>query len=167
MKLVSLGLALALGLTAQPAIAEKTSDRGAVTNLPIPRFVSLKATKANIRRGPSLSHRVDWVFQRKNMPLKVVAEYGHWRRVQDADGASGWVHYSLISGTRMVLVQGGDLALREKPNQHSATRAIAEEGVVARLRECEPMWCRIEAEGHRGWAEKTMIWGVEPEELRD
>ena len=75
------------------AVAE--TKRGPVTNLPMPRFVSMKAAEGNVRRGPSLTHRVDWVFKHENMPLKVVAEYGHWRRVQDAEGQGGWMHYSL------------------------------------------------------------------------
>ena len=68
-------------------------EKGTVTNLPLPRFVSLKASKANARRGPSLSHRIDWVYKRKHMPLEVYAEYENWRRVRDIDGAGGWVHY--------------------------------------------------------------------------
>ena len=70
------------------------SALGPETNLPMPRFVSLKASEANVRRGPSLTHRIDWVFKRRDMPLQVVAEYGHWRRVIDRDGQGGWVHYT-------------------------------------------------------------------------
>ena len=61
--------------------------RGPVTNLPLPRFVSMKASEANVRRGPSLTHRIDWVFKRRGMPLEVTAEFGHWRRVRDHDNA--------------------------------------------------------------------------------
>ena len=41
------------------------AERGPVTNLLMPRYVSLKATEANARRGPSLSHRIDWIFKNK------------------------------------------------------------------------------------------------------
>ena len=41
------------------------AERGPVTNLLMPRYVSLKATEANARRGPSLSHRIDWIFKKK------------------------------------------------------------------------------------------------------
>ena len=66
---------------------------GPETNLPMPRYVSLKASEANVRRGPSLTHRIDWVFKRRDMPLQVVAEYGHWRRVIDRDGQGGSDHH--------------------------------------------------------------------------
>ena len=64
-------------------------ERGSVTNLPIPRYVSIKTDECNVRRGPSLSHRIDWVFQRKGMPVEVTAEHGHWRRARDREGAGG------------------------------------------------------------------------------
>lgn len=143
------------------------AERGKVTNLPIPRFVSLKAEEGNVRRGPSLSHRIDWVFKRRNMPLKVTGEHGHWRRVQDRDGQGGWVHYSLLSGARHVIVENDLTPLRVKPGKEAAVNAYAEAGVVARLGTCDLDWCRIAANGKRGWVRKGVLWGVSPEEIRD
>lgn len=143
------------------------SERGKVTNLPIPRFVSLKAEEGNVRRGPSLSHRIDWVFKRRNMPLRVTGEHGHWRRVQDRDGQGGWVHYSLLSGARHVIVESDLTPLRVKPGQDAAVNAYAEAGVVARLGTCDLDWCKITASGKRGWVQKGVLWGVAPEEIRD
>ncbi len=131
-----------------------------VTKLPIPRFVSLKASEGNVRRGPSLRHRIDWVFTRRNMPLQVIGEYGHWRRVQDRDGAGGWVHYSLLSGMRTVIVEDDMVTMYMKPDPASPVNAHAEKGVVARLDECAGDWCRIIAGGHRGWVPRTVLWGV-------
>ncbi|MDA9207639.1 SH3 domain-containing protein [Octadecabacter sp.] len=142
-------------------------DRGPVTNLPMPRYVSLKANEANVRRGPSLSHRIDWVFQRRDMPLRVVGEYGHWRRVVDREGLGGWVHYSLLSGNRTVIVDEDLLTIRSQPNETATEVALLELGVVADLGECGPTWCRLRADGYRGWAEKSALFGVAPDELRD
>ncbi len=150
---------------ARAAIAEV--DRGKVTNLPIPRFVSLKAEEGNARRGPSLSHRIDWVFQRRNMPLRVTGEHGHWRRVQDRDGQGGWVHYSLISGARHVIVENDMTPLYVKPDQASTVNAYVESGVVARLGKCDLDWCRVTAKGSKGWVAKRVLWGVLPEEMRE
>lgn len=166
--LVSLGAALLLALTtsvAAEAPAEK--KRGPVTNLPMPRYVSLKATKANVRRGPSRTHRIDWVFTRKSMPLQITAEYGHWRRVRDIEGAGGWVHYSLLSGVRTVIVQKDMLPLAMRPGEKVGTAANLEHGVIARLEECNPDWCRLNAGGYKGWALKENLWGVDADEIRD
>ncbi len=143
------------------------SARGEVTNLPLPRFVSLKTSEGNARRGPSLSHRIDWVFRHPDMPLRITAEFGNWRRVEDQDGAGGWVHYSLLSGVRTVVVTDDNAELHLKPSADAPVMARAEPGVIARLGECEVGWCRITAGGQKGWVQKPEIWGVGADEIRD
>ncbi len=142
------------------------TKRGPVTNLPLPRFVSMKAGEGNVRRGPALSHRIDWVFKRRDMPLQITAEYGHWRRVRDRDGAGGWVHYALLSGVRTVLIENDMTPIYARPDRKSPISAAFELGVVARLGACQPGWCRINAGGYRGWVEKEALWGVDPGEIR-
>ncbi len=142
-------------------------ERGQVTNLPLPRFVSMKAVEGNVRRGPSLSHRIDWVFKHRDMPLEITAEHGHWRRVRDRDGAGGWVHYSLLSGARTVLIEQDMVPLRLRADPHSPETARLALGVVARLGECTESWCRLTAGGYKGWARKASLWGVRPDEIRD
>lgn len=143
------------------------AEVGPVTNLPLPRFVSMKASKGNVRRGPSLTHRIDWVFKRRDMPLRITAEHGHWRRVEDRDGMGGWVHYSLLSGTRTVLIEQDMLALHVRPDPAAPITAALELGVVARLGDCDDEWCELRSGGYRGWAPKSRVWGVAPDEIRD
>lgn len=156
---------LALTVSAMPVLAEQT--RGPVTNLPLPRYVSMKASEGNVRRGPSLTHRIDWVFKRRDMPLEVTAEYGHWRRVQDRDGAGGWVHYALLSGARTVLIEEDMTPVHTRPDDGSPVSAVFELGVVARLGKCSQGWCKISAGGYRGWVPKSRLWGVAPNEVDD
>ncbi|MDA7423487.1 SH3 domain-containing protein [Thalassococcus lentus] len=165
MKRIALSIGLVLALFAGAVSAGQ--DRGSVTKLPLPRFVSMKASEGNVRRGPSLSHRIDWVYKRRDMPLQITAEHGHWRRVQDRDGAGGWVHYSLLSGVRTVIVEKDLLALHIRPTMDSPETARLAMGVIARLGECQPQWCRLTAGGYKGWARKEALWGVKPGELRE
>ncbi len=158
--------------TAQIAPRQKIAPpegptRGPETNLPLPRFVSLSTDRGNVRRGPSLSHRIDWVFLRRDMPLQVTAEYGHWRRVTDREGVGGWMHYAMLSGVRTVIVDAEVLPLRAKPQESATIVAQVEAGVVARLGDCEPDWCELSAGGYKGWAPKSLLWGVAPDETRD
>ncbi|MEO1549399.1 MAG: SH3 domain-containing protein [Pseudomonadota bacterium] len=141
--------------------------RGKVTNLPIPRYVSIKAQEANARRGPSLNHRIDWVFHHRGTPLRVTAEHGHWRRVEDVDGAGGWMHYALLSGARYVLIRDVRADLYQQPEEGARITAQAEAGVIARLGACTLRWCRITAGRHTGWARKARLWGVGQSELRE
>lgn len=170
LRVLAMGLALAMAAVApRVTLAENVGaapTRGPVTNLPLPRFVSMKAVTANVRRGPSLSHRIDWVFTRQSMPLTITHEYGHWRRVADRDGVGGWVHYSLLSGVRTVIVERDRLNLHVRPDAKSPVNAQLELGVVARLGKCEIEWCRLKSGGFRGWAQKAALWGVGRNELR-
>lgn len=140
---------------------------GPVTHLPMPRYVSMKASKGNVRRGPSVTHRIDWVFMRRNMPMQIIAEFGHWRRVVDQEGVGGWIHHSLLSGVRTVLVQKDMLDIHTRPNDKSPVTAQLELGVIARLHQCTLDWCRVSVAGYKGWAPKSAVWGVDPDEVRD
>lgn len=172
MRVLVVRLVMALGLAACMAGAGLAQDtngglRGEVTNLPLPRYVSLKTNEGNARRGPGLTHRIDWVFSRAGMPLRITAEYENWRRIEDAEGAGGWVHYSLLSGTRTALVLADMLDLRATPLAEGAVVLRAEAGVIARVLECRPDWCRISIADEKGWAPKAALWGVDPEESFD
>ena len=150
-----------------PGTADKPRDpsKGAVTNLPIPRYVSLKGSEGNARRGPGLTHRIDWVFTREGMPLKITAEYENWRRVEDIDGAGGWVHYSLLSGVRNVLISQDMAQAYSRPDTLSEVLYQSELGVVGKMLQCVPDWCRIAIEGEKGWLPKTALWGVGATEI--
>ena len=161
--IVVLSLVL-LGMSGVVAVAKK---RGPVTNLPMPRYVSMRAAEGNVRRGPSLTHRVDWIFKHENMPLKIVAEYGHWRRVQDAEGQGGWMHFRLLSGIRTVVFTAAETLLRRRGYTDSQLVAKVEKGAVGFLKECTADWCKITLDGARGWAPKTTFWGVDEGELRN
>ncbi len=187
------GLGLVLGAAAQPlpvwaqetgtpvetetelpeAVAEKPPEKqcqpdvGCVTNLPLPRYVSLNGNEGNARRGPGLTHRIDWVFTRAGMPLKITAEFENWRRVEDQEGAGGWVHYSLLSGVRSVLVTLDMAELRDAPSEDGTVVAQAEMGVIGRVQACTLDWCRVVLDGQRGWVQKAALWGVKPDEQID
>lgn len=162
---IALCLCALIGTGINPLYAAE--DRGPVTNLPLPRYVSLKTNEVNARRGPSLTHRIDWVYKRRGMPLEVTAEHGHWRRVRDRDGAGGWVHYSLLSGIRTVIIKKDMLQLTSRPEESAPVTVALSLGVIARLGDCSPAWCRISAGGYKGWAHKDALWGVKSDELRD
>lgn len=161
--------ALALGPVPAPVAATDAPalERavGQVTNLPLPRYVSLRSSKINVRRGPGLDYRKDWVFRREGLPVRIVEEYGDWRRIVDVDDAGGWVYHAMLTGRRTVLVTAEGVIFRATPAETARATARAEQGVVARLLACLPEWCEIEADGHSGWVRKSVIWGVDADEV--
>ena len=150
-----------------PARKEPPRDPnvGSVTSLPLPRYVSLKTNEGNARRGPGLTHRIDWVFTRAGMPLRITAEFENWRRIEDSEGAGGWIHYTLLSGVRTALVTQDMAEFRTLPDPAAPVSFQAEWGVIGRILECEPDWCRLSTDGERGWVQKSAIWGVDPGEI--
>jgi SH3-like domain-containing protein len=123
--------------------------------------VSLASEKVFMREGPTYAHRILWVYHRRGLPLLETAEFDVWRRVQDSDGAVGWVHSEMISNTRTVLVTSKKPApVRATEVSNSAVVALAQPGVIAKLEACGPDACQISTGGIEGWVDKKNIWGV-------
>lgn len=156
------------------ALGETTASIGTAarslgpSGLPIPRFVSLKAEKVNVRRGPSSDHGVAWVFQRKGLPVEIVAEFDTWRRIRDSDGAEGWILQNMLAGKRTAMMapwrQGQAIPLYGEPNAASGLVAQVSAGVVADIENCTGEWCEITVNGYDGYVEQSQLWGVYPGE---
>ena len=144
---------------------ETGQTTGRVTRLPLPRFVSLKNSIGYARRGPSKAYPIDWVFQSRAMPLKVIDEYQSWRRVQDRDGEGGWMWYGLLSPTRTVIVETHMIPLRARPDRAGRIVAYCETGVIAALETCTDDWCLLETPEAQGWVETHHLWGLSQAEL--
>ncbi|HEX6958730.1 MAG TPA: SH3 domain-containing protein [Ferrovibrio sp.] len=155
----------------EKAAPEKKDDEprlGSDSGLPLPRFVSLAADKVNARTGPGARYPIAWQYQRRWLPVEVVAEYEYWRKIRDHDGTEAWVHKNLTSGKRYALVDGTVRALYGKPDANAEILLTAEPGVEARLRRCPNLaWCEVEIAGTRGWMPRGYLWGVYPNEIFD
>ncbi len=163
--------ALSLLLAASAIAASQTARAeqvGAASGLPVPRYVSLKTDRVNLREGPSKDHRTTWVFQRAGLPVEITAEFETWRKVRDSEGAEGWVLHSLLSGRRTALVapwrKGVDSTLYDKASAQSATIAKLQPNVIANVRSCDGAWCRISVEAFSGYIQQSDLWGVYPNE---
>ena len=99
------------------------------------------------------------------LPLRVTAEFDNWRRVEDADGEGGWIHYSQLSGVRTVLITQDMAVMRSRPQPDAPEVARLESGVIAHIMECAPGWCRLSIDGTRGWVDRAAFWGVDPGEI--
>lgn len=137
------------------------------TELPLPRYVSIRSDKAYARAGPALRYPIKWIYKRDGLPVEIVQEFDNWRKIRDFEGEEGWVHMSLLSGERTALVMGDALvSMREGFSQNARLVARIEPMVVASLEKCSEGWCRIEAGGYRGWVQRNSLWGIyENEEL--
>jgi SH3-like domain-containing protein len=172
---VAAALALALHLAAgsptavlAPTPAAAQATREGPSGLPLPRFVSLKSSRVNVRRGPAQDHEVAWVFVRAGLPVEITQEFENWRKIRDWEGEEGWVFHSLLSGRRTVMVTpwqtAENAALRKTADPKAEIVAYLEPSVVAEVSRCDGAWCRISGETFEGWIEQDRLWGVYPGE---
>jgi SH3-like domain-containing protein len=143
----------------------------AVSGLPVPRFVSLKAGRVNVRVGPGEDYKVAWIFTKPGLPIEVIQEFDNWRRIRDSDGAVGWVFQSLLSGKRTAVVtpwqKGDPHPIRSDDTPDATINAYLEPGVLGTVDRCRDSWCRISGAGYSGWIPANQLWGVYADEKID
>ncbi len=166
-----LATALVLFAGANEGGAAGDTGAGSASGLPVPRYVSLKSDRVNVRTGPTKDHDVAWVFTRPGLPVEVTAEFENWRRIRDAEGSEGWVYHSLLSGKRTAVVTARAkdqlIAVSERPNEGGDVTAQLQPGVVANVKRCDGKWCRVIGTSFDGWVPQERLWGVYPNEKVD
>jgi SH3-like domain-containing protein len=164
---VQFAIAAALACAFAASAAQAAND-STTSGLPVPRFVSLKADRVNVRRGPDKDHDVAWIYTRVGLPVEITAEFENWRRIRDSEGAEGWVYHSMLSGRRTATVQlkiKTDLAsLYAKPDDKSPVAARLQFGVLGTVKHCTGSWCQVSGDGFEGWIPQNELWGVYPDE---
>ena len=158
-----------LALLAGSAGAGAAVDgKGPMTGLPVPRYVSLKSDRVNLREGPSKDHRSSYVFERAGLPVEVTAEFDTWRKIRDSEGTEGWVLHSLLSGRRTALIapwkKDRALPLFRDPRTDAEVVANLQPGVIGSVKKCDGQWCRIYGDGFDGYEPQSDLWGVYPGE---
>ncbi len=150
---------------ANSTTTEKTTI--GASGYPIPRFMTLANDITNMRTGPGREYPIDWIYLKENYPLKVIAEYGNWRKVVDVDQTTGWILRSLLSLRRSAVIINKTQDLVRSPDQNDRVTIIAEEDVLGTLVKCEKIWCEMEIGGFNGWIKQDGIWGVLEQEEFD
>jgi SH3-like domain-containing protein len=164
------GFVLAAGLATLPLAAHAAGEltTGSVSGLPVPRFVSLKSDKVNVRGGPNRDQDVRWVYTKAGMPVEITAEFENWRRIRDWEGSEGWVYHSLLSGKRTAVVvpnlKDELVPLYQSADPESAVVAKLQAGVQGALQACTGAWCEFRGKGFDGWIRQDRLWGAYPNE---
>lgn len=127
---------------------------------PVPYWASLTQPEARMRVGPSLDYPSNWVYRRRDLPVKVVQVLGLWRKIEDASGTQGWMHVRLLSDTKTAIVTAPVAMIRKSASDDARTLYRAEKGVVGRLSSCGKGWCEIDVSGQKGFIRTGDIWGA-------
>ncbi len=139
------------------ALAASSADAAASSH-----YASLRSDKVFLREGPTYQHRILWIYRRKGYPVEIVASYEGWRRVRDSEGTTGWINQALLSDERTVLITGTKrVPIKAGIGSSAKVVALADPGVVARLKACKPSACEVASGDIDGWIDKDNIWGVD------
>lgn len=154
------------------ALAQSVS--GAPAGAVLPRFVSLKSDRVNMRSGPSVETPILWIYRRAGLPVEVLKEGADgWRQVRDAEGATGWVVQTMLSNRRTALVLPWEIkpgvapplvSVRAEQGDRAAAVAEVEAGVIANITTCGAGWCKVTVGDMKGYVEQKKLWGVYPDE---
>jgi SH3-like domain-containing protein len=133
-----------------------------------PYWASIASGEAMTRTGPGKNYPGIWLYKRRDLPVRVLRRYEHWRLIEDPDGARGWMLATLLSDRRTALVKKGEpRPIRVEPNEGARPRYLAQPGVVGRIGDCGNGWCRIEIGRREGYVRASDLWGVAPNEVVD
>jgi SH3-like domain-containing protein len=133
-----------------------------------PYWASIASGQAMTRTGPGKNYPGVWLYQRRDLPVRVIKKYDNWRLIQDPDGAQGWMLVTLLSDRRTAIVKpGAPRSVRVGAYDGAKPRYTAEHGVVGRIGQCRDGWCRIEIGNRDGYIKTSDIWGVSDGEVVD
>ena len=137
----------------------KTNING--SGLKIPRIVSLKNSLTYMRSGPGKKYPIIFEIKQKGYPLKIVAEFNNWRKINTSHNLTGWIHTQMLSSFRTALIVKETL-LKKTPSEKSTSKAKLLANLLVNIKKCEFRWCKIEIIKDKifvGWVKKTSIWG--------
>ncbi len=141
------------------ALMAVVGPAAAQSDVELPYWASINVDEARMRKGPSPDVPVIWEYRRKDLPVKVVARFETWRKIEDPDGTQGWMAARLLSRTRTAIVTGEIRPMREDASTSAGIAYRAEPGVVGRITDCKDGWCLFDVKGRKGWIQADHIWG--------
>lgn len=120
--------------------------------------LSVRADIANIRAEPNTDAAVIWQVE-KYHPLQVLRKQDAWYFFEDFEGDRGWIHNSLLSDTRSVIVKRDNCNVRSGPGTDTAVRFTVGKGVPFRVLSEKGDWLELEhADGDQGWIHRSLVW---------
>ena len=151
-------------LSSEMAFSEANNIKNSIngSGLNIPRIVSTKNSLTYIRTGPGKEFPIKFELIQKGYPLKIVAEFNNWRKINTQNELTGWVHTQLLSSFKTGLIIN-DTYLKRSSSISSRTKAKLLKGLLINVLECKVDWCKIEVNKDKsfwGWVNKENIWGA-------
>ena len=124
-----------------------------------PKYASIKKERAYSRHNASFDAPLEFIYQKKNLPILIINEHGNWREIRDIDGDETWMHISMISKKKTFINEKDQNLLKYNDNSN-IVNAIVKKGVVGKIMNCSEKFCKVKIKPYRGWMEKKYLWGI-------
>ena len=121
-------------------------------------FLTLRNEKVNLRLGPSFDYPIKIIYKKKYLPVIIKDKSDNFRKIQDHENNSGWIHISQLSKKKSgIAIQ--DKILYKKPTIYSKPLANIKTGRLLLISKCKLDWCKIKTDKYSGWVKKENLWG--------
>ena len=121
-------------------------------------FLTLRNDKVNLRLGPSFDYPIKIIYKKKYLPVIIKDRSDNFRKIQDHENNSGWIHISQLSKKKSgIAIQ--DKILYKKPTIYSKPLANIKTGRLLLISKCKLDWCKIKTDKYSGWIKKENLWG--------
>ena len=121
-------------------------------------FLMLKNNKVNVRYEPDLNSPIKYIYNKKNLPIKVIDKKENFRRIIDIKNNNGWIHASQLRKNKSFILLENQI-LFSKPTKYSKPIAKISSGRLLLVKKCKLKWCRVKTENYTGWLEAKNVWG--------
>ena len=122
-------------------------------------FLMLKNNKVNVRYEPDLNSPIKYIYNKKNLPIKVIDKKENFRRIIDIKNNSGWIHASQLRKNKSFILLENQI-LFSKPTKYSKPIAKISSGRLLLVKKCKLKWCKIKTENYTGWIKNEKVWGA-------
>ena len=121
-------------------------------------YLILKNNKVNVRYGPGREYPIKYVYNKKNLPLKVIDKKENFKKIIDFKKNSGWIHISQLKKSNSLIILENKI-LFKKPSKYSKPLAKLQKGRLLIIKKCKNKWCQITTDNYKGWIDTANIWG--------
>ena len=116
-------------------------------------FLTLRNDKVNLRLGPSFDYPIKIIYKKKYLPVIIKDELDNFRKIQDHENNSGWIHISQLSKKKSGIAIE-DKVLYKRPTIYSKPLANIKTGRLLLISKCKSDWCKIKTDKYSGWVKK-------------
>jgi SH3-like domain-containing protein len=122
-------------------------------------FLTLKNNIVNLRQGPSFDYPIKFIYKKKYLPIIVTDKLGSWRKIEDFESNSGWIHVSQLSKKNSAINKNDNAIIYTRSTIFSKPIVKVNKGRLLLISKCKSKWCKVKTDIFEGWIDNKNLWG--------